>query len=89
MMTRTLYRWLICLHPPAFRVRFGEELLWIFEESTQASTGIPLVFDAAISLVRQRLFRSEIWKWLLAGIAGALPILIGFGSFLFQSPMRP
>lgn len=89
MMTRTLYRWLIHLHPPAFRLRFEEELLWIFKESTQASNGIPLVLDAAISLLRQWLFRSEMWKWLLAGIAGALPIVIGFGSFLFQWPMQP
>lgn len=89
MMTRTLYRWLICLHPPTFRARFEEELLWIFEESIQASNGIPLVSDAAVSLLRQWLFRSEMGKWLLAGIAGALPIVIGFGSFLFQWPMRP
>jgi uncharacterized membrane protein len=88
-MTRTLYRWLVCLHPAAFRVRFEEELLWIFDESSDASNGAPLVYDAAISLLRQWLFRSGMWKWVLGGIAGALPVLIGFGSFLFQWPMHP
>lgn len=88
-MTRTVYRWLICLHPPAFRMRFQEELLWIFEESRDSSGVAPLLYDAVSSLLRQWLMRSGIWKWVVAGIAGALPVLIGFGSFLFDWPMRP
>ncbi len=88
-MTRTLYRWLIGLHPRAFRLRFEQELLWIFDESSDASGAAPLVYDAAISLLRQWLIRSGLWKWVLGGIAGALPVLIGFGSFLFAWPMRP
>lgn len=89
MMTRTFYRWLVYLHPPAFRVRFEEELLWIFDESSDASNGGTLVCDATISVLRQWLMRSGMWKWVLGGIAGALPVVIGFGSFLFQWPMRP
>jgi hypothetical protein len=89
MMTRTLYRCLICLHPPAFRLRFEEELLWIFDESIDESGAAPLVYDAAISLLRQWLIRSEMWKWVVGGIAGAVPLLIGFGSFLFNWTMRP
>jgi len=73
-MTRTLYRWLICLHPPA--------------ESRDVSGAAPLLYDAVISLLRQWLMRSGMWKWVVGSIAGALPILIGFGSFLFQWPMR-
>lgn len=88
-MTRTLYRWLVCLRPPAFRLRFEEELLWIFDESRDTSGGTPLVYDAAISLLRQWLMRSGMWRWVLGGIAGAVPLVIGFGSFLFQWPMRP
>jgi hypothetical protein len=88
MMTRTIYRSLICLHPPAFRLRFEEELLWIFDESAGASGAAPLLYDAVISLLRQWLIRSEMWKWLVAGIVGALPLLIGFGSFLFNWPIR-
>jgi hypothetical protein len=89
MMIRALYRCFIRLHPPAFRLRFEEELLWIFDESSDASGAAPLFYDAAISLLRQWLVRSGMWKWVVGGIAGALPLLIGFGSFLFQWPMRP
>ena len=87
-MTRTLYRWLICLHPPAFRLRFEEEFLWIFDESSDASSAATLLYDASISLLRQWLIRSGMWKWVLGAIAGAVPVVIGFGSFLFNWPMR-
>ena len=87
-MTRTVYRWLICLHPPAFRLRFEPELLWIFDESSDASGAASLVYDAAISLLRQWLMRSGIWKWVVGGIAGVVYLLIGFGSFLFDWPIR-
>jgi len=88
-MNRTLYRWLICLHPLAFRLRFEQELLWIFDESSDASGAAPLLYDAAISLLRRWVMRSGMWKWVLGGIAGALPVVIGFGSFLFHWPIRP
>lgn len=85
-MTRSLYRWLIRLHPPAFRLRFEPELLWIFDECRDSSGAAPLLYDALISLLRQWLVRSGMWKWVLGGISGALPVLIGFGSFLFNWP---
>jgi uncharacterized membrane protein len=87
-MTRVLYYWLVCLHPPAFRLRFQEELLWIFDETSRSSGGAALVHDAALSLLRQWIMRSGMWKWVLGGIAGAFPIVVGFGSFLFSWPMR-
>lgn len=85
-MTRTLYRCLVCLHPPAFRARFKEELLWIFDESSEASGAMPLLHDGTISLLRQWFMRSGLWTWVLGGIAGAVPLLIAFGSFLFDWP---
>lgn len=88
-MTRTFYRWLIGLHPPAFRLQFASELLWIFDESRDESGAARLFYDAVISLLRQWLLRSGMWKWILAAIAGALPVLIGFGSFLFPFPIHP
>lgn len=88
-MTRTFYGWLVALHPPAFRRRFEEELLWIFDESWGISGAVPLLYDAVISLLRQWIMRSGMWKWVLGGVAGALPVVIGFGSFLFRWPMRP
>jgi len=87
-MTRTLYRWLVCLHPPAFRLRFEQEFLWIFDESSNASGATPLLYDAAISLLRQWLMRSGMWKWAIGGIAGVVYLIIGFGSFLFDCPIR-
>jgi len=88
-MTRTLYRWLICLHPPGFRLQFASELLWIFDESRDESGAVLLLCDAVISLLRQWLLRSGMWKWAVGAIAGALPVVIGFGSFMFHWPMRP
>jgi len=87
-MTRALYRWLVCWHPPAFRLRFEEELLWIFDESIDVSSAGPLLYDATISLLRQWIMRSGMWKWVAGGIAGVLYLLIGFGSFLFNWPIR-
>jgi hypothetical protein len=36
----------------------------------------------ALSLLRQWIIRSELWKWLIAGIGGVVLLLIAFGSFL-------
>jgi len=88
-MTRTLYRSLIGLHPPAFRLQFASELLWIFDEARDESDATPLLYDAVISLLRQWLLRSGMWKGVLGGIAGALPLMIGFGSFIFPCPIHP
>ena len=89
MTSRILYRWIICLHPRAFRLRFEQELHWIFDEFRDESGATPLLYDAAVSLLRQWLLRSGMWKWVLGGIAGVLPLVIGFGSFLFNWPIRP
>lgn len=88
-MTRTLYCWLIFLHPPAFRLRFEQELLWIFDESTAVSSAAHLLYDAVLSLLRQWVLRSGMWKWVVGGMVGALPLIIGFGPFLFDWPIRP
>jgi D-alanyl-D-alanine carboxypeptidase len=58
---RSLYRWLLHLHPSAFRQRFAEEMLWIFDEAA-ATQGAPRLFaDAFISLMRQWIVRPESW----------------------------
>ena len=88
-MNRTFYRWLIRLHPPAFRERFEQEFLWIFDESAHATGAGLLMYDAVVSLLRQWLVRSGMWRWVVGGIAGGLPLVIAFGSFFFNRPMRP
>ena len=51
-MTRALYRWLLWLHPPAFRREFAGEMLWIFEEASAEGVA-PLFADGLLSLLRQ------------------------------------
>jgi hypothetical protein len=79
---RFLYAVLISLHPPSFRKRFAQEMLWIFEEAANSWGAASLLRDAILSLLRQWLIRSDLWKWLVAGIAGVVPLIIAFGSLL-------
>ena len=81
-MMRRVYRWLLWLHPASFRRQFEEEMLWIYDEAADA-WGAPSFFsDASVSLFRQWLLRSGLWIWAVAGIAGIIPLIIAFGSFL-------
>ncbi len=57
-MLRHLYAALVRLHPPSFRRNYGPEMLSIFDH-TPGSDRAPLLTDAAISLLRQRLLRPE------------------------------
>ena len=81
-MFRTLYRCLIWSHPSAFRLRFEEEMLWIFDEGADAWGTASLFWDACLSLARQWLLRSVLWRWVVATILGFIPLIIAFGSFL-------
>lgn len=73
-MTRTLYRVLISLHPSVFKKRFGEEMLWIYDESSQREL-FHLLVDAFISLFRQRLLRSGIWRFGVGAFVSAFLLL--------------
>ena len=81
-MIRPVYRCLLWLHPAAFRLRFEEEMLWIFDEGADALGIASLFLDASLSLARQWLLRSGLWKWVVAGIASIIPLILAFGSFL-------
>ena len=87
-MVRRLYRCRLRLHPLAFRLRFAEEMLCIFDEAGGAWGTAPLFRDASISLLRQWLVRSELWKWVVAGIAGIVVLILVFGSFSPWDPPR-
>ena len=78
-MAPALYRGLILLHPAAFRRRFGEEMLWIFSESSANRSSAPLFLDALLSLARQWLLRSGLWKVVVA-TAGGLATMAGAGA---------
>lgn len=52
---RSLYILLLCLHPAAFRRRFGAEMLAIFDQSREKAS---LIADGFVSLIRQNTVRS-------------------------------
>ena len=55
-MFRLFYIGLIRLHPRPFRQRFGDEMLWIFDQTASGDFG-RLFADALVSLGRQWLLR--------------------------------
>jgi len=60
-MIRWFYAGLLRLHPPGFRQRFGQEMLWIFDQAAANGGTAPLLADAVLSLWRQWTLRSEFW----------------------------
>ncbi|MBZ5617379.1 MAG: hypothetical protein LAQ69_01410 [Acidobacteriia bacterium] len=83
-MTRVLYRWLLWLHPPAFRQEFAGEMMWIFEEASASEGVAPLFADGLVSLLRQWLLRSGSWRIAAAIVGGLLEVTAGgFGMLVF------
>src|SRR3989442_10948585 len=89
-MLRSLYRWLLYLHPPAFRQRFAEEMLWIFDEAAATHGVLGLFADGLVSLLRQWIVRPESWHAPLA--AAIAPAPAGSSSFFswgnFEGPQH-
>jgi hypothetical protein len=81
-MMRRVYRGLLWLHPATFRQQFEEEMLWIFDEAADAWGTASLFADAAVSVLWQWLLRSGLWRWVVAGMAAIIPLILAFGSFL-------
>jgi hypothetical protein len=54
LFSRFAYRFLLWLHPASFQNEFGAEMLWIFDEEQQECGVVHLLFDGALSLLRQR-----------------------------------
>ena len=50
---RLLYRLVLRLHPPAFRHRFGEEMLWIFDLASSRGQMAYLLLDGVRSVTIQ------------------------------------
>jgi hypothetical protein len=73
-MSRFIYRLLICLHPRAFRERFGEEMLCVFDEAGRPGSRAYL-HDGCSSLARQWVLRSGLWRWAVG--AGVTALLMG------------
>ena len=58
-IARLVYAALLGLHPKGFVERFGGEMLRVFDEAAESYGLAWLLGDAALSLVRQRIFRTE------------------------------
>jgi hypothetical protein len=69
-MTRSFYQFILWMHPPAFRRRFRDEMLSIFDEGGARHLKFALLLDGLISFARQWLLRTDSWKILIA-ISGA------------------
>ncbi len=76
-MTRSLYQFIVEMHPPAFRRRFGDEMMSIFDEGT-VHCSFALVVDGIVSFIRQWLLRTDSWK-LLVAVCGGFVQVFGFG----------
>jgi hypothetical protein len=63
---RILYLSLLRLHPPSFRERFAEEMLWIFDEAATLGERTFLLGDGFRSVFRQWIVRSGMWKYAVA-----------------------
>ena len=85
-MTRSLYRSLLWLHPAFFRKRFGEEMLWIFDEAAATQGVFALFGDGLASLARQWVMRAGTWKLAVAGAGGLLEILMAGFFVMGPSP---
>jgi hypothetical protein len=77
-MTRSFYRWLLWLHPPAFRRQFAGEMLWIFDEAAAAEGPVKLIADGFVSLFRQWVLGAGGWKV-------AVGFAVAFGQLLILS----
>jgi hypothetical protein len=72
-MTSVLYRCVIWLHPPSFRRRFGDEMLWIFEEAAKEMGPAAFLVDGLASLVRQWAMNPTVWKVPVIAFGAVLP----------------
>jgi triphosphoribosyl-dephospho-CoA synthetase len=82
-MNRSLYRLLVRLHPQRFREQFGEEMISIFEQS-HPSESTTLIADGIVSLLRQHVVRSNLWKR-AAGAAISALVICGWAYSMGQS----
>jgi hypothetical protein len=87
-MLRRLYRCAVRLHPSSFRRRFGEEMLYIFDQQKGTLSPLGVMLDCVFSLLRQWTLRPHIGielpaAPLLSPAADHIP------SFETLDPFRP
>jgi len=87
-MLRPFYRCVLCLHPRAFRQRFADEMLSIFDHTAGKPAAIRLLADGLISLARQWTLRPEFWHEHELS-PSQQPAPDGIPSFYTLDPFRP
>ena len=88
-MTRFFYTCLLHLHPPAFRRRFAEEMLWIFDQESGAANRVGLLADAFVSLGRQQFLRPEYRKDSRVATWRPVPSVDGVPTFYISGTSMP
>src|ERR1700728_3546042 len=92
-MTRSLYAALLRLHPLGFRRQFATEMLWIFDEARVSEGAFVLLLDLLMSVARQWLVRSGLWKVMLALTGAAIQVIAfglgGIASLRHAAPHHP
>jgi hypothetical protein len=81
-MRRMLYGFLIRWHPRRFRERFGDEMLSIFDQAP-AGENVLLFTDGIVSLLRQRIVRSNLWKMACGAAISAFVICVWAGAIRY------
>lgn len=88
-MIRLMYQCVIWLHPPAFRRRFGDEMLWIFEEAAEELGSAAFLADGLASLGRQWAVNPTVWKVPVIALGALLPLIcFGFLPRTYGVPNR-
>jgi hypothetical protein len=87
-MLQLLYRSVLRLHPPAFRGRFAEEMLAIFDQVQGTRPKFSLLMDGIVSLLRQWALRPEFWHEISRSSA-VQPTTDGIPTFSTLDAFRP
>jgi hypothetical protein len=81
---RTCYRCLLWMHPAVFRREYGNEMLWIFDQTAGSQGASALFVDGLGSLARQWVLRSGWWRVVLAlGLAVFQMVFGGMAALTF------
>jgi hypothetical protein len=67
-MLKHLYRCAVRLHPSSFRQRFGDEMLYVFDQQKGTLAALRVTFDCVVSLLRQWILRPNL------GLPAASPL---------------
>ncbi len=87
-MLRHLYRCAVRLHPSSFRRRFGDEMLYIFDQQKGTLAAVGVTLDCVFSLLRQWTLRPQTGIELsVAPLPG--PTADHIPSFETLDPFRP